>query len=92
VQSAVFKHLRKTVKQTDHLDNEEDNTDMVSDHDVLCNDMAEQSNELNCFEGIPSPEEVVEPEDDSNSGPDNTEQNEKKNNKKKTMETNNTSC
>lgn len=30
-----------------------------------------------CFEVMPSPEEVVEPEDDSNSGPENTGQNEK---------------
>lgn len=65
VQSAVFKHFRKPMKLTDQLDKtEEDNSDAVSDHDFLCSEMAEESNERNyCSEVIPSPEEVVEPED-----------------------------
>lgn len=36
VQSTVFTHFWKTIKLTDHLDkNEEDNTDALSELDVL---------------------------------------------------------
>lgn len=79
MQSTVFTHFRKTIKLTDHLDkNEEDNTDALSDHDYLCNDIAEENNELNyCFEEIHSFDQLVEPEDDSNGGPENTGQKEK---------------
>lgn len=80
MQSIVFTHFRKTIKLTDNLDkNEEDNKDELSDHDYICNDMAEESNELNyCFEGNYSPDELVEPEDDSNGGPEHTGQKAKK--------------
>lgn len=66
MQSTVFTHFRKTIKLIDHLDkNEEDNTGALSDYDYLCNDMAEENNELNyCFEEINSLDQAVEPEDD----------------------------